>query len=112
MLAGLFQATVLYFNYEINKDFITEEYCENKERPELQCNGQCHLAKQLKIAEQEKSNATDQKSERPSSFISFVFVLDQENSKYIPTELGIDYHDQKFDLTAGHPDELEFPPTC
>ena len=39
--------TVLWINYEINKEAITEAYCVNKAKPELKCEGQCHLAEQL-----------------------------------------------------------------
>ncbi|MDG4716258.1 hypothetical protein [Winogradskyella marincola] len=40
-----FVGNVLY--YQLNIDYIIETYCVNKEKPELQCNGKCHLAKQL-----------------------------------------------------------------
>lgn len=33
--------------FECNIDYIIETYCVNKEKPELQCNGKCHLAKQM-----------------------------------------------------------------
>ncbi|GEM_PF-205313 len=32
---------------------IVDEYCINKERPEMQCNGKCYLSKQLKETEQQ-----------------------------------------------------------
>ncbi|NJX16717.1 hypothetical protein HC176_14595 [Tamlana crocina] len=35
--------------YELNIDYIIETYCVNVDKPELQCNGKCHLAKQLQI---------------------------------------------------------------
>ena len=35
--------------YELNIDYIIENYCINTDKPELQCNGKCHLAKQLQI---------------------------------------------------------------
>lgn len=38
---------VLY--YELNIDYIIDTYCINKEKPTLQCNGKCHLMKQLNI---------------------------------------------------------------
>lgn len=38
-------ATYLYY-YTATEDFI-ERLCENKDRPELNCNGQCYLAKML-----------------------------------------------------------------
>lgn len=42
----------LFVNYELRKDFIIKNYCVNKDRPELHCDGQCYLAKQLKAAEE------------------------------------------------------------
>ena len=33
--------------YQLNIDYIIETYCVNKDKPELQCNGKCHLAKQI-----------------------------------------------------------------
>src|SRR5690606_6409035 len=38
--------TITYF--VINQDYIKDVYCENKSRPELQCNGKCYLAKKIK----------------------------------------------------------------
>ena len=51
-----------YIEYELNKKYIAEVLCENKDKPEMHCNGHCHLKKQLK-----KANAmeTDQKQEAP-----------------------------------------------
>lgn len=33
--------------FELNLDTIIQKYCINKDKPELQCNGKCHLANQL-----------------------------------------------------------------
>ena len=35
--------------YELNIDYIIENYCVNTDKPELQCNGKCHLAKQFQV---------------------------------------------------------------
>jgi len=43
--------------YNLNIDYIIENYCINKEKPELKCNGKCHLAKQL--ASVSKTNTSD-----------------------------------------------------
>jgi hypothetical protein len=42
---------VLVLNYQLNKAAITAQYCVNKTRPQLHCNGKCHLAQQLRKAE-------------------------------------------------------------
>src|SRR5690606_40650947 len=33
--------------YVVNYDYIVENLCENKDRPLLNCDGKCYLAKQL-----------------------------------------------------------------
>lgn len=47
--------SLLVLNYEINKTEIAETKCENKDKPELHCDGQCYLSKQLKQAEQKEN---------------------------------------------------------
>ena len=39
-----------YSYYQLNIDYIIETYCVNKDKPVLQCNGKCHLSKQLDLA--------------------------------------------------------------
>jgi hypothetical protein len=41
-------------NYLVNQDYIAEFLCINKDKPELECNGKCYLAEQLKKASEEK----------------------------------------------------------
>jgi hypothetical protein len=52
--------------YRINRDYIAENLCVNRDKPMLNCNGQCYLAKQLQKAdsalqakEQEQQNHLD-----------------------------------------------------
>ncbi|MDT7827469.1 hypothetical protein RQM65_02175 [Pricia sp. S334] len=40
--------------YVVNYDYIVNVLCENKDRPELQCNGKCYLVEQL--AKESESN--------------------------------------------------------
>jgi hypothetical protein len=39
-----------YVDYAINKSYIAKVLCENIEKPKLECNGKCHLKKELKKA--------------------------------------------------------------
>ncbi|SRX74533.1 hypothetical protein AEQU3_01512 [Aequorivita antarctica] len=34
-------------DYVVNYDYIVNVLCENKDKPEMQCNGKCHLSKEL-----------------------------------------------------------------
>jgi len=33
--------------YKLNKNFIVDELCENKNKPEMNCDGKCYLGKQM-----------------------------------------------------------------
>lgn len=37
-------------SYVCNYNFYKNVLCENKDKPELQCNGKCHLVKEIKLA--------------------------------------------------------------
>ncbi len=50
---------IIYFNiimapavpmidYAVNYKYISEELCVNKDKPEMHCNGKCHLKKEIK----------------------------------------------------------------
>ena len=45
-------APIVYLDYEFNKEFIIKNYCVNKNRPQLHCDGKCYLAKKLKAAQE------------------------------------------------------------
>lgn len=49
-------------DYIVNYEYISKELCENKAKPELKCNGKCHLMKELaKASEDEKPISSDKK---------------------------------------------------
>ncbi|MCU4188853.1 hypothetical protein M9Q43_06700 [Flavobacterium sp. HXWNR29] len=50
-------------DYIINYDYIANELCENKAKPELKCNGKCHLVNELaKASEDDKPINSDKKN--------------------------------------------------
>jgi hypothetical protein len=44
-----------YIEYQANYKFISEFLCENKDKPQMHCNGKCYLAKALKSNEEKSS---------------------------------------------------------
>lgn len=49
--------------YIIHYDYITKELCENKAKPEMKCNGKCHLMKELaKASDNENPISQDKKA--------------------------------------------------
>lgn len=41
-----------YLEYALNKNFIMQQLCENRTRPELNCEGRCYLNKRLAKTEE------------------------------------------------------------
>ena len=81
----LFMAPLIFANYELRKDFIIKNYCINKNRPKLHCDGKCYLSKQLKTAEQQ-----DEK-QATTSFISKLLSFETE----IKRTLFVNYFPKK-----------------
>lgn len=59
--------------YVFNYDYIVKELCENKAKPEMKCNGKCHLMKELaKAAEKDSPVSSDKKSSHTEFEILFL----------------------------------------
>lgn len=51
-----FSTLIVIADYEINKNYVTQNFCENKNKPQMHCNGQCHLSKQLQKHEKNENS--------------------------------------------------------
>jgi hypothetical protein len=76
-----FSRLYLYAAYELNKSYIASTLCENRDKPQLHCNGRCFLAKKIKQAEDK-----EKKSERDSqkNMIQEAFLNSTEITLHIP----------------------------
>lgn len=94
---------IVYFNFWLNQEFIAENLCENREKPQLECNGMCHLKKELNKDDERKQqdnkpqvevmlfiqSETDYEIEKTESFLidrqrHYTFVLPQKPVGYHP----------------------------
>lgn len=50
-----FETALIAFNFKINQNFFAS-ICTNKDKPALNCDGKCHLKKQIQKSEDDKSN--------------------------------------------------------
>jgi len=63
--------TVAYFH--INRTYIAKVLCENRDRPKLNCNGKCYLAKKLKQQQEKKDKETTERvSNTPVAHLFFM----------------------------------------
>lgn len=56
------QGTITLIDWKINQLEITNEYCINKARPELNCKGKCHISKILNNQLEENIQKKNQKN--------------------------------------------------
>jgi len=83
LLLSVFSVCITYqtftvVDFYINRAEIAEKYCVNKEKPQLNCKGQCHLKKKLTV---ENKNETDEKQTiQPLSFWLFAVELPKQVS--------------------------------
>lgn len=58
MLIKVWVIPLLYLDFELRRDYIVANLCENRNRPQLHCDGKCYLAKRIAaLEEQEKRQA-------------------------------------------------------
>jgi len=60
-------------NYSVNKTSIARNFCENRDKPKMNCQGKCHLKKQLAQAEKNESQGKSDSKEKWEDlfFVSF-----------------------------------------
>lgn len=63
-----------FVDYKMNEEEIILEFCVNKDKPEMQCDGKCHLAKKMSLEPELNVtvNSKTQKKEMPRNKIRFV----------------------------------------
>ena len=62
--------------YVVRYDYIVRELCENKAKPEMKCNGKCHLMKELaKASDNENPTSPDKKTVSHEFEILFIEEL-------------------------------------
>ena len=87
--------------YALNYDYIVENLCENKDKPMLNCNGKCFLAKQLakESGDKEKNPFGSEHSQLKLPIIDWLHV---QSIDYRPFDFVIHtykyYHELKSDL--------------
>ncbi len=107
----LFQSAsklLIMADYEMNKEFIAKNLCENKEKPKSTCNGKCHLAKELKKQDKkENQTSNSQKEKYENQFYSEVKKSDVINTDLTNNQLVVLY---QFTNYANYLDSIFQPP--
>jgi len=69
ILSQTLSSAIIFVSYSLNKDFITSNFCINKDKPKLHCQGKCHLIKELKDQEQKESVPVSSSKEKLETIV-------------------------------------------
>ncbi|ARS34075.1 hypothetical protein CA264_00705 [Pontibacter actiniarum] len=58
-MVNVLSMPLIRLGYELNKTYIVKNLCVNRDKPQLGCEGKCHLSKSVKAASQESQGQTD-----------------------------------------------------
>lgn len=97
MLLTQFSRVFIYAGFELNHQYIASTLCENRDKPEMHCNGKCYLANKLRQAEEkekrqereaQKKNAGDTFFMRSNVLLVFpAWFIRKDFSKESPFDL-------------------------
>jgi hypothetical protein len=71
MLAQTFNRFFIVVDYQLNKEYIAKTLCENKNKPQMHCNGKCQMMKKLQQEEKKDQQNPDRSNVNKFEFISF-----------------------------------------
>lgn len=70
LMAQTFSKWFVEISFNLNRDYIAKNLCENRYRPVLKCNGNCVLMKKMKQEEKKEQDAPPVKLEITSIVLS------------------------------------------
>ena len=90
--------TGMVISYHINKTYIAKVLCENKEVPQMQCNGKCQLKKQLSEADTQQEKEPVSVEKLPDVF--WAITKTDIALKQFPTEISVSVISPIFQLSS------------
>jgi Na+/citrate or Na+/malate symporter len=110
LLTTSFANLFVFAGFELNQKYIAAELCENKNKPELHCNGKCFLMKKLKQAQdkEQKQERQAQKTQIQDALVVTPMVFKRyalaETKLHIPASTGMP---QSIKNSIFHPPQTE-----
>lgn len=100
-------------DYVVNYEYITKTLCVNKAKPQMNCNGKCHLMNELaKAAEKDKPISSDKKQAAQEIEVLFFQSIQSFGCAFcafIPNQKANDSYSNLYSFLNGR--VFEHPPT-
>ena len=106
----LFKPLFPVVEYAFDYDYISKVLCINKEKPQMKCNGKCHLMKELaknaeteKPASEKKNNFKDVENLVPPTVSTTTFQPKIKAENLLVNSAYTNLYKSVFELTTFHP---------
>ena len=63
LVSANFSRFFIYAGFQLNRNYIATKLCENRNKPQLHCNGKCYFMKKVKQAE-DKQNTEERQAQK------------------------------------------------
>jgi hypothetical protein len=112
VLSILFQVSAkagIFTYYLLNKSYIAQVLCINKEKKEMACDGKCYLKKQLKKEEEKETNKPVYIKLQNDVVLYFKTVNHFQANAYPLQKLNL-HNDSRSTIFKGNPLDIFHPP--
>jgi hypothetical protein len=80
-LVAMMQPVMPLIEYNLNKEYIVSTLCENRDKPELACNGKCYLQTKIEQSEQKSHDHSIPKIDLSKYPVSLVDVINSSKKE-------------------------------
>jgi hypothetical protein len=108
LLVQSFNKLFIVLDLRLNSSYIAQNLCENRNKPQMHCNGKCHRMKVMKQEQKKDQDNPERKAENKFEII----CADCQQTKLIPAfnSISISYPGIKEVTYAGFPIAAFHPP--
>lgn len=98
-----------YLEYYVNYEYIAEVLCINQDKPELECNGKCHLKETIREeADEDSGNSPNTASDFKQEYSLHIATADIQKNPEKPRNTA--YADFNLTLPSQFSEEITHPP--
>ncbi|MGB1204141.1 MAG: hypothetical protein ACPG5B_00775 [Chitinophagales bacterium] len=100
----------VYALFKVNQQYVTSQFCVNKDKAEMKCNGKCFLKKQIKENKENKTNFPSSLPEEITNITLFT-IANSVQTLFVPSQkYKVVSTPQKLSI-QGYLREIFHPPT-
>lgn len=110
MSFGFLSKSYIILDYSLSVKEYTEMYCENKDEPELECNGKCHLGKTIRLLDETSAEGMPKPSQPDNLELSHCLLSENVKIEYNGFSSDIDYSILDENISEGYLSEPLMPP--